>query len=210
MSRMAKIFHSVPLPGADVWFAPGWVPMKERPRLFAEIMEQARWKQDHLTIQGQSIALPRLTAWHGEPGAAYGYSGINNEPAPWIAPLSELREELIAGLGAAFNSVLINLYRSGADSVSWHADNEAELGSEPVIASLSLGAPRKFSFKHRFDRSLRHDLTLSDGDLLVMKGSTQASWLHQVPKTKAVVGPRINLTFRMVITGVRQASTERE
>lgn len=193
-------FQKLSMPGADVWFAPALVPLNERARLFSQLRRQAAWKQQHITLAGRSIALPRLTAWHGDPGTAYAYSGIRNEPDPWISPLTDVRELLNFYVGTLFNSVLINLYRNGRDSVSWHADDEVELGVAPVIASVSLGASRKFSFKHRLDRSLRHDMMLEDGDVLVMRGNTQQTWLHQIPKTTLAVGERINLTFRSVHT----------
>ena len=143
---------------------------------------------------GRSIPVPRLTAWYGTVG--YRYSGILHAARPLTEELRELRtlvEELAAN---SFNGVLANLYRDGRDSVGWHADNEPGLGAEPIIASLSLGAVRRFQLKHRTDRSLRVTLDLPHGSCLVMAGKTQQCWLHQLPKTRAPVGPRINLTFR--------------
>ena len=191
-------FQSLAMPGAQVLFAPGLVPVEDRSRLLSELRAQAQWKQDYLRIQGQEIALPRLTAWHGDPGTAYGYSGVANIASPWTPALEEMRCLLGAHVDVIFNSVLLNFYRDGKDSVSWHADDEPELGTEPVIASISLGASRKFSFKHRTDKALRLDLTLSDGDVLLMRGDTQRNWLHQVPKTTKPIGERMNLTFRVV------------
>jgi alkylated DNA repair dioxygenase AlkB len=142
---------------------------------------------------GRRIPIPRLTAWHG--AAGYVYSGIRLTPAPWTPPLLELKALAERLAGQSFNSVLLNLYRDGRDSVSWHADNEPGLGRDPVIASLSLGAVRRFQLKHR-RLPERLTLDLPHGSCLIMAGATQHHWLHQLPKTKAPVGPRINLTFR--------------
>jgi len=143
---------------------------------------------DHLRV-----AIPRLTAWHGEKG--YVYSGIRLEPAPWNEPLLELEAIAEELAWAPFNSVLLNLYRDGRDSVSWHADNEPGLGYNPVIASVSLGAQRRFQLRHRRSGA-RVSLDLPHGSCLIMAGATQHHWLHQLPKTARPVGPRINLTFR--------------
>lgn len=162
-------------------------------RLFQELMTVTPWRHEIATVMGRRVPIPRLTAWHGEAG--YVYSGIRMAPAPWNAPLLELKAAAEACAGHAFNSVLLNLYRDGRDSVSWHADNEPGLGRNPVIASISLGATRRFQMKHRL-RGERLSLHLPPGSCLVMAGATQHHWLHQVPKTSRPVGPRINLTFR--------------
>ena len=162
-------------------------------RLFQELMAMTTWRQEIATVMGRRVPIPRLTAWHGEAG--YVYSGIRMPPAPWHAALLEIKAVAEACAGHAFNSVLLNLYRDGRDSVSWHADNEPGLGRNPVIASISLGATRRFQMKHRL-RDERLSLDLPPGSCLVMAGATQHHWLHQVPKTSRPVGPRINLTFR--------------
>ena len=146
---------------------------------------------------GRRVPIPRLTAWHG--AAGYVYSGIAMTPAPWNPPLLELKAVAEACAGQAFNSVLLNLYRDGRDSVSWHADNEPGLGRDPVIASVSLGATRRFQMKHRRRAGARRARPAA-GSCLVMAGATQHHWLHQVPKTSRPVGPRINLTFRAMAT----------
>jgi alkylated DNA repair dioxygenase AlkB len=162
-------------------------------RLYDALLGQVAWRQEEATIMGRRVAIPRLTAWHGEAG--YVYSGIRMAPAPWSPALLELRRRAVDLAGQPFNSVLLNLYRDGRDSVSWHADNEPGLGRNPVIASLSLGATRRFQLKHRrCDERVAIDL--SHGSCLVMAGATQHHWLHQLPKTARPVGPRINLTFR--------------
>jgi alkylated DNA repair dioxygenase AlkB len=162
-------------------------------RLFDQLMALTPWRQEIATLMGRRVPIPRLTAWHG--AAGYVYSGIRMTPAPWNAPLLEIKAVAEACAGQAFNSVLLNLYRDGRDSVSWHADNEPGLGRNPVIASISLGATRRFQMKHR-QRNERLLLDLPSGSCLVMAGATQHHWLHQVPKISRPVGPRINLTFR--------------
>ena len=136
---------------------------------------------------------PRLTAWMGD--HAYRYSGLTNEPQPWPPALATLRDRLSEELGAPFNSCLANLYRDGSDSMGYHADDEPELGPQPVIASISLGARRRFALRHRTSRQ-RWTWELGEGDLLVMSGESQRDYLHAVPKTARPVGPRMNLTFR--------------
>ena len=162
-------------------------------RLLEALMEVTEWRQETATVMGRKIAIPRLTAWHGQAG--YVYSGIRLEPAAWNAPLLELKEVAERLTAEVFNSVLLNLYRDGRDSVSWHADNEPGLGRDPVIASLSLGATRRFQLRHR-QSGERIAVDLGHGSCLVMAGPTQHHWLHQIPKTARPVGPRINLTFR--------------
>jgi alkylated DNA repair dioxygenase AlkB len=162
-------------------------------RLFEELMAVTPWRHEIATVMGRRVPIPRLTAWHG--AAGYVYSGIEMTPAPWNRPLLEIKAVAEACADHAFNSVLLNLYRDGRDSVSWHADNEPGLGRNPIIASISLGMTRRFQMKHR-QRAERLSLDLPSGSCLVMAGATQHHWLHQVPKTSRPVGLRINLTFR--------------
>jgi alkylated DNA repair dioxygenase AlkB len=172
----------------DPWFADG---------AFEELRSNVPWRQDELKMYGRTIPIPRLTAWYGDPGATYVYSGIRNEPMPWNSVLEGLRQSLEASHGVRFNSVLLNLYRNGRDSLSWHADDERELGREPFIASLSLGATRIFQMQHRVSGETR-SIDLEHGSLLVMSGVTQQYWKHQVPKERDATGARINLTFRVI------------
>jgi len=172
----------------------------EADRLFEELLRLTPWRQEVATVMGRRVPIPRLTAWHGEAG--YVYSGIRMEPAPWSEPLLELKAVAERLAGRPFNSVLLNLYRDGRDSVSWHADNEPGLGREPVIASISLGAVRRFQLRHR-RRGERIGLDLPHGSCLIMAGATQHHWLHQLPKTARPVGPRINLTFRLMLKDAR-------
>lgn len=163
-------------------------------RLFAALLQAIAWRAETALVMGRRIALPRLTAWYGEAG--YTYSGIQNTPAPWIPDLLALKTVAERCAGAGFNSVLCNLYRDGQDSVSWHADDEPAMGERPVIASISLGAVRRFQLRHKVQRALRVAVELPHGSCLVMAGATQRHWLHQLPKTARPIGPRINLTFR--------------
>ena len=156
---------------------------------------------------GWQVTQPRLTCWHGDPNARYTYSRRTFEPSPWTPALSTLRDRLNAEGPVTFNSVLGNLYRDGKDSMGCHADNEPELGADPVIASLSLGGTRRLSFHHNEKSAPRVSLDLEDGCLLWMTGSTQRFWRHSLPKTARKVPPRINLTFRKIIA-LDEISTE--
>ncbi len=162
---------------------------------FSDLLETIDWQQEHALLFGRKIAVPRLTAWYGSHG--YGYSGIHHEPAELTPTLTTLKSMAETVTGGHFNSVLINLYRDGQDSMGWHSDDEPVLGPEPEIASLSLGATRRFHLKHRTSGK-RVDLDLAHGSCLIMRGRCQACWRHQLPKTRKRVGPRINLTFRMI------------
>jgi alkylated DNA repair dioxygenase AlkB len=167
--------------------------------LFDNLKKVVQWEQESLWIAGKERQVPRLVAWYGEPEAKYRYSGRLHQPMSWIEPLDSLRKSLENELKTTFNSVLCNLYRNGQDSMGWHADDEKELGAEPVIASVSLGASRYFHLKHKTESKMRHKILLTSGSLLIMKGTTQQFWLHQVPKEPKVTQPRINLTFRQII-----------
>ena len=146
---------------------------------------------------GKNIAIPRLTAWYGDQNMNYNYSGINNDPNPWTSELQGLKAKVEQATNATFNSVLLNQYRNGNDSVSWHADNEPELGLNPIIASVNLGATRVFKLRHNITKEVIK-LELTHGSLLVMGGELQHYWQHAVPKTKKVLDTRINLTFRLI------------
>jgi alkylated DNA repair dioxygenase AlkB len=181
---------------ARLWpmaFAPA-----EAARLFDELRADIRWQQEEIMMFGRRRRVPRLVAWHGDAGASYRYSGTDHDPEPWTPALERVRARVHELTGAEFNAVLLNLYRDGRDGMGWHADDEPELGRNPVIASVSLGAPRRFCLRHRRRKDLKLDLDLPHGSLLVMAGPTQHHWLHALPKTRRQVGERINLTFRRV------------
>jgi alkylated DNA repair dioxygenase AlkB len=155
--------------------------------------------QEDITVFGKTHPQPRLVAWHGDPGASYTYSGIHHEPVPWTPLLQGLREKVEDISQHHFNSVLLNYYRDGRDSMGLHADDEPELGRDPVIASLSLGEQRSLYFRHRSRRDLDNlNLSLPDGSLLIMSGATQENWKHGMRKLSRHCGPRVNLTFRLI------------
>lgn len=186
------------LPDADIVFHPSFLNEWESDRLLTELTQTINWRQDWITIYGRSMPQPRLTSWYGDPGKSYTYSGITMIPTPWAPILLDLKAKVDAVSGVVFNSVLLNLYRDGSDSMGWHSDDELELGQNPVIGSLSLGGTRRFMLRHRFEQGLKHQLELTSGSFLLMQGTTQHHWQHQVPKTKRLVPPRINLTFRVI------------
>ena len=175
------------------------VPMQRRGPLFDALMDSTPWTHDDIVMFGKKMKVPRLSSWHGDAGTSYTYSNIQLQPQVWTPPMLEIKSLVESVAGTQFNSVLVNLYRSGTDSVAWHADDEPELGPEPVIASVSLGATRTFKMKHQTDTTLRYSFELADGSVLIMRGSTQRCWMHAVPKTSKAVGPRINLTFRAIV-----------
>ena len=172
-------------------YRPGWVADDQS--LFHRLQAEITWEQHEITLFGRTVPTPRLTAWMSD--AAYRYSGIVNEPIPWASALADVRERLKRELGVGFNSCLANLYRDGSDSMGFHSDNEPELGPEPTIASVSLGARRRFVLRHRASGE-RWSWDLGEGDLLVMRDESQRDYAHAVPKTARVTGPRMNLTFR--------------
>lgn len=185
------------LPGAELRIEPAWLAPAEADALLAALVDEVPWSQHRVRLFGRELPAPRLSAWIGDPGAAYTYSRVRHEPLPWTPQLAALRARLETGTGARFNSVLANRYRDGRDSMGWHADDESELGERPLIASISLGATRVFQFKPR--RGGRtHSITLTHGSLLLMGGDTQRLYLHALPKTARPVAERINLTFRWV------------
>ena len=195
----------IDLPGGEaVLFSHCFLPA-EADRYFTALTAgtEIAWRQERIRVYGREYPVPRLTAWYGDPGATYTYSGIRHEPQPWTVVLLAIKERVEEYSGVAFNSVLLNLYRDGADSNGWHSDDEPELGPAPVIGSVSFGQPRKFQFRHRRDKALTRSLVLDHGSFLVMRGDTQRNWLHQVPKSKRRKQPlaaRVNLTFRVVKT----------
>jgi alkylated DNA repair dioxygenase AlkB len=163
--------------------------------VFARLLDETAWRQESVVVYGKPHLQPRLTAWHGEAG--YTYSGLHLAPLPMTPLLAQLRSAVEAATGHRYNSVLLNYYRDGADSMGMHSDDEAELGPHPAIASLSYGATRSFILRHkRTKRTLKFDL--SDGNLLLMAGALQQNWLHGINKTAKPTGPRLNLTFRYI------------
>ena len=184
--------------GALALYAQAFVA--EAPAWFAALMAEVRWEQHWLSLFGRRIAAPRLSAWYAEPGCSYRYSGLSLAAQPFTPVLAQIRARTEALTGHGFNSVLLNLYRDGADGMSWHSDDEPELGPAPLIASVSLGATRRLLLCRRDAHDARLGLDLGDGSLLLMEPPLQCYWQHSVPKTRRAVGPRINLTWRRILT----------
>ena len=187
------------LADAEVAHYPGFLRDGERQSIFTQLRDMTPWEQHVVRLFGQSHPAPRLSAWHGDPGATYTYSGLQLSPQPWTPQLDQLRQRISALTSKPFNSALLNYYRDGSDGMGWHSDDEPELGRDPCIASLSLGSERRFLLRHKTQSNLpTYEYLLGDGDLLIMDGETQHHWKHQIPKTRRPVGPRINITFRYV------------
>lgn len=189
----------LPMPDAEVIMYYNFFGKNESEEIFSELYRTVAWKQETTSLYGRQIALPRLTAWYGDEGRAYTYSKIKMEPQPWIPILKSIKLQIEEISNEVFNSVLLNLYRDGKDSISWHSDDEPELGKNSVIASVSFGGTRRFMFRHKYKKELKFNIELNPGSLLLMKGETQHFWQHQIPKTNKVIQPRINLTFRKII-----------
>jgi alkylated DNA repair dioxygenase AlkB len=188
--------YAVELPGATIAYDPKWLAADAATALFEALRAALPWERHRITVYGRSLEAPRLSCWIGD--AVYTYSGTRFEPHPWPEAIASVRERLEAEIHAGFNSVLANLYRDGQDRLGFHRDSEPELGPEPLSASISLGATRRFRLRERKGRG-SFGIDLEHGSLLVMSGATQRNWLHAVPPTARVVGPRINLTFRRVL-----------
>jgi alkylated DNA repair dioxygenase AlkB len=189
------------LPDADVRYAPQWLARDAADALFIALRDGVAWGRHRIRLFGRDIDAPRLSFWIGDADATYTYSRTRYLPHPWPEALHGIREGLRTECGVDFNGVLANLYRDGNDGMGWHADDEPELGARPLIASVSLGAVRRFALRHRDDAAGRLDIELAHGSLLLMGGATQAHYRHALPKTARAVGPRINLTFRRLIHG---------
>jgi len=182
----------------DVRLYRNWWSPEQADRLFEALRTELEWQQTRIRMHGKVIPVPRLDVWYGDPGHRYRYSGVQFDPKPWTDTLKAIKCELERRMGLTFNSLLANLYRDGQDSVAWHSDDEPELGVNPVIASLSLGAERRFSLRHKGREYEPVRLDLPHGSLLLMAGATQHCWQHQLSKTARSPGPRVNLTFRTV------------
>lgn len=176
-----------------------WLAPDVEPSLRGALVRTIPWRQEQITFFGKPVAQPRLTAAFADTGVSYRYSGLVIEPRPWTPELLDIKRCVEADAGHAFNYVLANFYREGGDSMGFHADDEPELGANPLIASLSLGATRRFVLKHKRRSLPPVSLDLPGGSLLLMAGTTQHHWQHGVPKTKHAVGPRLNLTFRQIV-----------
>lgn len=186
------------LPDATISYYPNFFEAAEADKIFKELLETTPWQQDNITVFGKTHPQPRLTALFGNDGKPYSYSNITMQPHPWNSLLQKIKEQTEAVCDIHFTTVLLNLYRDGKDSNGWHADNEKELGRNPVIASISFGAVRAFHLRYNLDKNQKQKIILEHGSLLLMEGTTQQYWKHQIPKTAKPINPRINLTFRVI------------
>jgi len=183
---------------AEVHWHRHWLPRDAADTLQRTLREDVPWEVHRIRMFGRQVDSPRLSCWMGDPAARYRYSGTAFVPEPWHPALLPLRDQLASFCGAPFNSVLLNRYRDGDDGMGWHSDNEAELGPAPVIASVSLGAPRRFLLRRRDDHAKKAEVLLDHGDLLVMGGQTQRLYQHGLPKSARPLAERLNLTFRWI------------
>ena len=186
----------VALPQADLEYWPQWVDTACANEWLQTLSSETPWTQPQIRLYGRSFRVPRLVAWYGDSNARYRYSGLLHEPLPWTPLLSHIRERVQAQVRQHLNGVLLNLYRDGQDAMGWHSDDEPELGRDPLLVSLNLGETRRFDFRHKGTSRIARSLELQHGSLLVMRGSTQHYWQHQIARTRKVSEPRLNLTFR--------------
>ena len=185
------------LPDAHIIYYPDLFEKETADVIFENLLNTTPWQQDDIRVFGKTHAQPRLTALFGNEGKPYSYSNIMMQPHLWNETLLRIKKRIETVSEVYFTTVLLNLYRDGKDSNGWHSDNEKELGKNPIIASVSFGASRNFHLKHN-SKPLKQTIVLEHGSLLLMKGTTQHFWKHQVPKTMKPIGPRINLTFRVI------------
>lgn len=199
---MNLLFNTEPLtlslPDAEIIYYPQFFDKEQADQIYAELLQEIAWQQDNITVFGKTHPQPRLTALYGNEGKPYSYSNITMQPNPWNTLLQKIKYHIETTTECQFTTVLLNQYRDGKDSNGWHADNEKELGTNPIIASLSFGSERVFQLKHNTIADAKKSIVLEHGSLLLMKGSTQHFWKHQIPKTAKPIGNRINLTFRSI------------
>ena len=198
--RQGPIAQLVPLRDGVIRFVEALFSPSESTHWFAVLRDGTSWRQEEIRIFGKRRPSPRLTAWHGDAGAQYSYSGLTLDPAPWTEALLAIKRRVEAVSGAGFNSVLMNYYRHGQDSMGWHSDDEPELGEAPLIGAVSFGASRRLQLRHRSVAGLRKTIDLPGGSYLEMAGPMQRHWRHCIPKETAATGagPRISLTFRTI------------
>jgi alkylated DNA repair dioxygenase AlkB len=194
-----RVFEKHFLKDGEIWFMPNFMSVEKSEEYYELLLQDINWEQEQIKMYGKVFDLPRQTAWYGEKGSTYTYSGVQCNPQPWTKELLEIKKVIDHFVpDHHFNSVLLNQYRGGKDKMGWHADDEKELGINPTIASVSLGANRRFDLKHKSDPTQRLQLELTAGSLLVMSGELQHHWVHQVPIQKRVQKTRINLTYRTI------------
>ncbi len=197
LKQIFVIENLLPYDG-ELYLVKEYFPTKEAQQLFNTLLLSLVWQQEKIFLYGRWVWVPRLICWYGDNGADYQYSGVSHQPMIWNEPLLMVKQKIEVDYQCEFNSVMANLYRNGSDSMGCHADDEKELGLNPLIASLSLGAERLLKFRHHKRKQVL-DVVLSHGDLLLMSGTIQHHWRHELPKTKKIKTERINLTFRRII-----------
>ncbi|CAI3793407.1 alpha-ketoglutarate-dependent dioxygenase AlkB family protein [Rheinheimera sp. MM224] len=185
------------LPQAELLFWPRWLSPEQAERCYQQLAQQLNWQQPAIKIFGKAVLIPRQQVWMGDPHCSYKYSGVLFEPEPWHPLVRQLTDRVNQLCQTRFNSVLLNWYADGQQHMGWHSDDEAELGQDPQIASLSLGQPRFFDLKHK-NLGTQLKLELGHGSLLLMAGQCQQHWQHRVPKMASAIEGRINLTFREI------------
>lgn len=195
----SREFEKYMLKDGEIWYMNNFMPADKAAYYYEHLLKSISWRQEEIKMYGKVHPVPRMTAWYGYEGFNYKYSGIMCNPEPWTKELIDIKKVIENFLPEEnFNSVLLNLYRNGNDKVSWHGDDEPELGINPIIASVSLGTTRRFDLKHKTEKGLIFQIELLPGSLIVMKGSLQHNWLHQIPVQKKITTPRINLTYRTI------------
>lgn len=188
------------LPHCKIQYIPDFYSLAAAKKLYEELLHKIEWQQDDVKVFGKIYPQPRLTALFSDNSKTYSYSGITMHSKPFLPAINDIKKRIKTNYPEYnFNSCLSNLYRNGDDSNGWHADDEPELGQNPVIASISLGEIRKFRMRLKKDQKIKIDIPLKSGSLLLMSGTTQHYWQHCIPKTKKKVDPRINLTFRFIV-----------
>lgn len=190
--------HNILPRDGEVFYYPDFFSKSESAHFFDSLQDQVNWTQSPIKMFGKEVLQPRLTAWYGDSGVCYSYSGLSMEPQIWSNELELIKSKIELSQHVQFNGVLLNRYRDEKDSMGWHRDNEKELGKKPTIGSVSFGETRVFEFRHIEDKKIKISLELEDGSLLIMRGETQHYWQHRLLKQKSKCQERINLTFRAI------------
>lgn len=196
-SEPGAVWTQLDWPDGEFRYAPCFWSRAQADDLLQALDALPDWRQHSVRLFGRELPSPRLSAWYGDPGTDYRYSGVRHAPLPWPRILSIVCAQIQQASGQAFNAVLANRYRDGGDAMGWHSDDEPELGAQPVIASATFGAPRRFLLRHRAS-GRREAIELAHGSLLLMAGDSQRCWQHALPRTARTSGLRINLTFRHI------------
>lgn len=189
--------ETVKIQNGEYIYIPDFYNKNQSDEFLQSFKEKIYWKQESMNMYGRELLFPRLTAWYGDDNKPYSFSGITLQPHAWSDELLKIKNDIEPLCECIFNSVLLNRYRDGKDSISWHTDAEKELGLNPIIASVNFGVERTFQLRHMNTKE-RIDIVLKHGSLLIMKGELQHYWQHQIPKSKRVLDERINLTFRLI------------